>query len=61
MSAAGIPVGPPRANTMAAAARTLITNPIGPSYLFTASLRPLPGEKRGRFAALIFIGAPVCG
>ena len=34
---------------------------IGPSYLFTASLRRLPGEKRGRFAALIFIGAPVCG
>ena len=34
---------------------------IGPSYLFTASLRPLPGEKRGRIAALIFIGAPVCG
>ena len=36
-------------------------NPDQPNYLFTASLRRLLGEKRGRFAALIFIGAPVCG
>src|SRR6186997_2942663 len=30
-------------------------------YRFTASFSPLPAEKRGRFAALIFTGAPVRG
>src|SRR5260370_18974393 len=30
-------------------------------YLFTASFSPLPAEKRGRLAALIWSGAPVRG
>src|SRR2546423_11991072 len=33
----------------------------GNRYLLTASFSPLPAEKRGRLAALIWSGAPVRG